>query len=119
MLETIRIRSAGYTLRILYKDFISRYKIVVSSSDVSFLPEKEAVNAILKEVNAGKELYQCGKTKVFMKTELENKLESYRDKKLAQYICKIQSMVRMFLTRKQYIKKKILIKKLEDCKFIP
>ncbi|ORX76076.1 hypothetical protein BCR32DRAFT_209564, partial [Anaeromyces robustus] len=116
MLETIRIRSAGYTIRILYNDFISRYKICVNSSDVSFLKEKEAVATILKEVNASKEHYQCGKTKVFMKTELENKLESLREKKLSIFICKIQSVIRMFLTRKRYIHRKVLISKLEECK---
>ncbi|ORX76077.1 hypothetical protein BCR32DRAFT_284556 [Anaeromyces robustus] len=72
----------GYTIRILYKDFISRYMICVNSSDVAFLKEKEAVVTILKEVNASKEHCQCGKTKEFMKTELENKLESRREKKL-------------------------------------
>jgi myosin heavy subunit len=116
MLETIRIRSAGYTIRILYKDFISRYKIIADNStvDVSFLQEKEAVNAILKEVNPPKEQYQCGKTKIFMKNELENKLENIRDKKLNKMVCKIQSVIRMFLTRKKYIARKILISKLEE-----
>ena len=84
--------------------------------DVSFLQEKEAVNTILKEVNASKELYQCGKTKIFMKNDLEIKLENERDKKLNGFICKIQSVVRMFLARKQYIQRKILINKLEECK---
>jgi len=48
MLETIRIRSAGYPVRLPFKEFFSRYSLILPGLDDKDLPK--ASTAILKQL---------------------------------------------------------------------
>lgn len=67
MMETIRIRQAGYPIRHTFAEFVERYRILVSGIGP---PDKEDCRAastkICKAVLAGAD-FQLGKTKVFLK----------------------------------------------------
>jgi len=73
MLETIRIRRAGYPVRIAYKDFVFRYKVLLDRAKETDI--KKATQLIMTKTWPGKEDYQMGKTKLFMRNNVENKLE--------------------------------------------
>lgn len=67
MMETIRIRRAGYPIRHKFMDFVDRYRILVSDVGPSHTVEcRAASNKICKAV-LGNADYQLGKTKVFLK----------------------------------------------------
>ena len=80
MLEAIRIRKAGYSIRIIFKDFIRRYRpcLKAEASKYDGKP-RDASIAILDNLKkalpklAG--LYQIGFTKVFLKEETRSGLE--------------------------------------------
>ncbi|GAA6082339.1 unconventional myosin-X, partial [Tachysurus ichikawai] len=82
MLETVKIRRAGFPVRRTFKDFMSRYKIIVkegrktSSADGD---EKKSCTDLLIKYDHTKKEWQLGKTKVFMKESLEQRLEKERD----------------------------------------
>ena len=67
MMETIRIRRAGYPIRHKFSDFVDRYRILVRDVGPSHTVEcKAASNKICKAI-LGQADYQMGKTKVFLK----------------------------------------------------
>ena len=67
MMETIRIRRAGYPIRHTFAEFVDRYRILVSDIGPSHTIEcKNASLAICKSVLHGAD-FQLGKSKVFLK----------------------------------------------------
>jgi len=67
MMETIRIRRAGYPIRHRFDDFVDRYRILVSGVGPSHVEEcRAASQKICSKVLGGAD-FQLGKTKVFLK----------------------------------------------------
>ena len=67
MMETIRIRRAGYPIRHHFAEFVDRYRILVDGIGPSHKEDcKAASNKICKAVLNNTD-YQLGKTKVFLK----------------------------------------------------
>ena len=72
MMETIRIRRAGYPIRHRFRDFVDRYRILAHGIGPSHKEDcRAASQKICNAVLQGKD-YQLGKTKVFLK--VSNKL---------------------------------------------
>ena len=80
MLEAIRIRKAGYSVRIAFKDFIRRYRPCLKG-EASHFDGKPREAALLIFENLKKmapkfsNKYQVGFTKVFLKEETRSGLE--------------------------------------------
>jgi len=67
MMETIRIRRAGYPIRHLFSDFVERYRILVRGVGPPHLEKCEAATLkICQTVLRGSD-FQLGRTKVFLK----------------------------------------------------
>lgn len=80
MLEAIRIRKAGYSIRIMFKEFNRRYRAILKKEAVKYDSRpRDAAIAILD--NLKKSLpklatkFQVGFTKVFLKEETRSGLE--------------------------------------------
>jgi myosin heavy subunit len=103
MLETIRVRRAGYTNRTLYREFLGRYGII--SGDVLRLAktdEKSATRNLLELVGATKDQWELGNTKIFFKGTIEAKLEERRAERIIVYVLKLQSFIRMARCRAKF-----------------
>uniref|UniRef100_A0A8C2HJZ7 Myosin X, like 1 n=1 Tax=Cyprinus carpio TaxID=7962 RepID=A0A8C2HJZ7_CYPCA len=83
MLETVKIRRAGFPVRRTFKDFFSRYKIILKEKEKAAVAsngdEKKKITDLLTLHDRTKKEWQFGKTKVFLKELLEQKLEKQRD----------------------------------------
>ncbi|EDO35658.1 predicted protein [Nematostella vectensis] len=106
MMETIRIRKAGYPIRHTFAEFIDRYYMlspdpVQKNLDVSGL--KKATNNIAVKYLSNSD-WQLGKTKIFLKDAQDQQLEEHRDRLLTSRAILIQKVVRGFLTRKVYLR---------------
>ena len=80
MLEAIRIRKAGYSIRIVFKDFNRRYRAILKKDAVSYdsRPRDAAIEILNRLKTALPRLvgkYQVGFTKVFLKEETRSGLE--------------------------------------------
>ena len=80
MLEAIRIRKAGYSVRIVFKDFIRRYRSCLKGEAASFEGRpRDAAVAILDNLKTAQpklaDKFQVGFTKVFLKEETRSGLE--------------------------------------------
>ncbi|KAM8967428.1 unconventional myosin-X [Pelodytes ibericus] len=103
MLETVRIRRAGFPVRRPFHDFYFRYKVLMRNLT---LPEdlKGKCETLLHLHDTTNTNWQLGKTKVFLKESLEHKLEKQREVEVFKAALIIQSHIMGFVARKQYRK---------------
>ncbi|BFZ00850.1 hypothetical protein BsWGS_03889 [Bradybaena similaris] len=104
MMETIRIRRAGYPIRHSFAEFVDRYRLLVDGIGPSHKEDCRAASnkicsAVLKNAD-----YQLGKTKVFLKDAQDAYLEQQREITLTRKILVIQKMVRSWHYRRRYLK---------------
>uniref|UniRef100_A0A669PUA9 Myosin X n=1 Tax=Phasianus colchicus TaxID=9054 RepID=A0A669PUA9_PHACC len=103
MLETVKVRRAGFPIRCLFQDFLSRYKMLVKVP--SFSDNNKAICArFLQAYDSSKKEWQLGKTKVFLKEALEQKLEKDREEELRKAAVVIRAHVLGYMARKKYRK---------------
>ncbi|XP_064290823.1 unconventional myosin-X-like isoform X3 [Passer domesticus] len=103
MLETVKVRRAGFPVRRLFQDFLSRYKMLVKGPSLS--DNSKAVCAgFLQTYDSSKKEWQLGKTKVFLKEALEQKLEKDREEELRKAAIVIRAHVLGYMARKKYQK---------------
>ncbi|KAK2154842.1 hypothetical protein LSH36_256g06087 [Paralvinella palmiformis] len=102
MMETIRIRRAGYPIRHTFADFVDRYRILITGVGPSHVEEcKSASTKICKAVLGGAD-FQLGKSKVFLKDAQDAFLEQERDKQLTRKIMLLQKAIRGWHYRKKF-----------------
>uniref|UniRef100_A0A5F9CPP5 Unconventional myosin-X n=1 Tax=Oryctolagus cuniculus TaxID=9986 RepID=A0A5F9CPP5_RABIT len=103
MLETVRIRKAGYAVRRPFQDFYKRYKVLMRNLA---LPEdvRGKCTALLQCYDASNSEWQLGKTKVFLRESLEQKLERQREEEVTHAAVVIRAHILGYLARKQYRK---------------
>lgn len=106
MMETIRIRKAGYPIRHMFKDFVDRYRILAPGIGPSHKEDcRAASNKICSVVFSGGD-YQIGKSKVFLKDAQDVYLEQCREKELAKKILILQKTIRAWHCRRRFLKMK-------------
>ena len=108
MMETIRIRKAGYPVRYTFEEFFERYRVLLPRSALEPLKNDARQCCIrISEAVLGKdESWQAGKTKIFLKDYHDTILELERQKILTDKVLLIQKVMRGFKDRKQFLKQR-------------
>ncbi|MEQ2306069.1 hypothetical protein AMECASPLE_004251 [Ameca splendens] len=101
ILETIHIRKEGFPIRIQYPCFIQRYGFLLNTQS-SHLSEIELSVNLLNLVDAEERQYQLGRTKVFLKEFLYQKLEDKWSSTQTWAAVTIQRNIRGFLCRRNF-----------------
>uniref|UniRef100_A0A4W5QUZ4 Myosin X, like 3 n=1 Tax=Hucho hucho TaxID=62062 RepID=A0A4W5QUZ4_9TELE len=96
MLETVKIRRAGFPVRRTFKDFFSRSKVSGAGD------EKKRSTDLLTKYDRAKKEWQLGKTKVFMKESLEQRLEKERDEVRRKAGMVIRAHILTYTARKHF-----------------
>ncbi|XP_016327955.1 unconventional myosin-X-like [Sinocyclocheilus anshuiensis] len=108
MLETVKIRRAGFPVRRTFKDFFSRYKIILKEKEKAAVAsngdEKKKSTDLLTLHDRTKKEWQIGKTKVFLKEPLEQKLEKQRDEVRSKAGLIIRAYLLRYIARKNFKK---------------
>ncbi|CAG5130123.1 unnamed protein product, partial [Candidula unifasciata] len=104
MMETIRIRRAGYPIRHDFAKFVDRYRILVDGIGPSHKEDCRAASNKICSVVLKDTDYQLGKTKVFLKDAQDSFLEQQREITLTKKILIIQKMVRSWHYRRRFLK---------------
>jgi len=97
LLEVCRIRQTGYPVRRDFKEFLQRYRPLGAGSTHAALCEDLEKKGLL-----AKGQWQIGKSKIFLRTDQFNDLESMRDSAVKDKVCKIQKIGRGFVARRRY-----------------
>ncbi|KAF7992912.1 hypothetical protein HCN44_005693 [Aphidius gifuensis] len=104
MMETAKIRKAGYPIRHGYPDFVERFKFIVKKRIDGNLRATAGVicSSVFGNNREGID-YQLGNTKIFLQEEKEIILERERSMILQKSILIIQRTVRTWIVRKRYL----------------
>lgn len=103
MMETIRIRRAGYPIRHTYKEFVERYRYLVAGiGPVHTVVDLKGVAAQICRTKLGQNDYQLGNSKVFLKDAHDLFLEQERDRVITGHIVTLQRVIRGWCHRRRY-----------------
>lgn len=115
MMETIRIRRAGYPIRHKFKDFVDRYRLLVVGIGPSHNIDCVQASARICQIVLAKADYQLGKTKVFLKDAQDVYLEQQREIMLSKKVIIIQKVIRGWHYRRQFLKMKKSAVLIQSC----
>ncbi|XP_023947014.1 myosin-VIIa [Bicyclus anynana] len=104
MMETIRIRRAGYPIRHSFKEFVERYRFLISGVPPAHKTDCRAATSKICATVLGKSDYQLGHTKVFLKDAHDLFLEQERDRVLTRKILILQRSIRGWVYRRRFLK---------------
>ncbi|XP_034471535.1 unconventional myosin-VIIa [Drosophila innubila] len=105
MMETARIRRAGYPIRHAYRAFVERYRLLVPRTgpldqcDCRLLARQICETALPADSDR-----QFGRTKLFLRDEDDALLEAERSRVMLKYIVTIQRGIRRVLFRRYLLK---------------
>ncbi|XP_077578551.1 unconventional myosin-VIIa-like isoform X1 [Stigmatopora nigra] len=108
MMETIRIRRAGYPIRYTFVEFVDRYRVLMPGVKPAYKQEdlRGTCQRIAEAVLGRDDDWQMGKTKIFLKDHHDMLLEIERDKAITDKVILIQKVVRGFKDRSTFLKMK-------------
>lgn len=104
MMETIRIRRAGYPIRHGFKDFVERYRFLIPGVPPAHKTDCTTATAKICATVLGKSDYQLGHTKVFLKDAHDLFLEQERDRVLTRKILILQRSIRGWVYRRRFLR---------------
>ncbi|XP_016332831.1 unconventional myosin-VIIa isoform X2 [Sinocyclocheilus anshuiensis] len=96
MMETIRIRRAGYPIRYTFAEFVDHYRVLMPGVKPAYKQEdlRGTCQHIVVSVLQRDDDWQIGKTKIFLKDHHDMQLEIERDKAITDKVILIQKTVR-------------------------
>lgn len=99
MMETAKIRKAGYSIRHTYGDFVIRYRFLIPGITTK-IDQRVAATKICSEVLKTMPNYALGKTKIFLKEQHDSYLETIRTEIFMRSIAIIQRGFRRVIFKK-------------------
>ncbi|OQV17325.1 putative Myosin-IIIb [Hypsibius exemplaris] len=100
VLETARIRREGYSVRLIFKEFLKRYRMLVFAWEETLVPTAETCRTLLQMLKL--EGWLMGRTKVFLKYFLMDHLSKLVTE-LTHAVTIVQAAVRGWLGRRHYL----------------
>ncbi|RWS29857.1 unconventional myosin-IXa-like isoform X2 [Leptotrombidium deliense] len=101
MLETVRIRQSGYSVRLSFDEFIQHYRILLPRG---LLSSQSDIKDFLLRMNLNRDNYQMGKTKIFMRESEKLALDDMLHKEILKRIITLQRGVRSWITRQRFLR---------------
>ncbi|CAG9541021.1 unnamed protein product [Cercopithifilaria johnstoni] len=102
MLETVRIRRAGYSVRIEYEDFIKQYRVLLPKGCESTTEDVKEFITHYPLINSNE--VQFGISKVFMRDAEKLILDDHLHRVIIKHIETLQRYIQALVTRRKYIK---------------
>ncbi|XP_050731320.1 unconventional myosin-IXa-like isoform X3 [Eriocheir sinensis] len=110
MLETVRIRQAGFNVRLSYEEFIHHYRILLPKA---LLSSQADVTSFLEEMNLMESEYQMGNTKIFMRESQKQKLDTHLHQTILSQIIVIQRWYRTVHQRRNFLNFRAMVIKIQ------
>ncbi|CAI2315989.1 unnamed protein product [Caenorhabditis sp. 36 PRJEB53466] len=111
MLETVRIRRAGYSVRIEYPSFVQQYRILLRHGRESTVDDvKEYIHS---HPSIDNDNIQYGTSKIFMRDAEKLILDDHLHRTIMQSIDTLQRWFRTLLARKRFLRMKDGIVKIQ------
>lgn len=101
MLETVRIRQAGFNVRLTYDEFIQLYRILLPKG---LLSSQNDVRNFLLTLNLNRDNYQLGCSKVFLRESEKYRLDYKLHQQIMSSIVTLQRWFRACLERRRFLR---------------
>ncbi|KAG7311722.1 hypothetical protein JYU34_002775 [Plutella xylostella] len=104
LMETAKIRQAGYPIRFTYAEFVHRYRLIVPNIPPAEKTDcKQASKKICETILTDNE-FRLGHTKVFLKDSHDAILEELRHEVVRRSVIRVQANARRFILRRRFLK---------------
>ncbi|XP_068129710.1 unconventional myosin-IXa [Hyperolius riggenbachi] len=100
MLETVRIRQSGYSCKYPFQDFINQFSVLLPRN---VTPNRQRIQEFFWRIGHSHELYQVGKTMVFLKEQERQCLRDLLHQAVLQRIILLQRWIRGRLQRMRFL----------------
>ncbi|XP_066950423.1 unconventional myosin-IXb-like isoform X1 [Macrobrachium rosenbergii] len=110
MLETVRIRQAGFNVRLTYDEFIHHYRILLPRG---LLSSQADVRSFLQSMQLDESEYQMGHNKIFMRESQKQKLDGQLHQTILSRIILIQRWYRTIHQRQNFLTFRVAVIRLQ------
>ncbi|XP_039629390.1 unconventional myosin-IXAa isoform X4 [Polypterus senegalus] len=100
MLETVRIRQSGYSIKYTFQEFVDHFHVLLSKGTHS---SRQSILEFLRNVDLNPDGFQVGITMVFMKEVERQKLQDLLHQEVLRRIVVLQRWFRTQLERKHFL----------------
>ncbi|XP_067311383.1 unconventional myosin-IXAa isoform X4 [Pseudorasbora parva] len=102
MLETVRIRQSGYSIKYTFQDFARHFHVLLPEGTQQ--ASQEAIRRYLSQVDLTPEGFQVGRTMVFLREVERQRLQDLLHQEVLRRIINLQRRFRALLERKNFLR---------------
>ncbi|XP_052416146.1 unconventional myosin-IXAa isoform X5 [Carassius gibelio] len=102
MLETVRIRQSGYSIKYSFQDFVRHFHVLLPEG--SNQASQEAIRRYLHQVDLTPEGFQVGRTMVFLRETERQRLQDLLHQEVLRRIIHLQRRYRALLERRNFLR---------------
>ncbi|XP_052457119.1 unconventional myosin-IXAa isoform X1 [Carassius gibelio] len=102
MLETVRIRRSGYSIKYTFKDFVRHFHVLLPEGTNQ--ASQEAIRRYLHQVDLTPERFQVGHTMVFLREAERLRLQDLLHQEVLRRIIHLQRRFRALLERRNFLR---------------
>uniref|UniRef100_A0A8C1PE70 Myosin IXAa n=1 Tax=Cyprinus carpio TaxID=7962 RepID=A0A8C1PE70_CYPCA len=102
MLETVRIRQSGYSIKYTFQDFVRHFHVLLPEGTNQ--ASREAIRRYLHQVDLTPEGFQVGHTMVFLREAERLRLQDLLHQEVLRRIINLQRRFRALLERRNFLR---------------
>uniref|UniRef100_A0A7N5ZV56 Myosin IXA n=1 Tax=Anabas testudineus TaxID=64144 RepID=A0A7N5ZV56_ANATE len=100
MLETVRIRQSGYSIKYTFQDFVRHFHVLLPRGTS---PTKSGIRDFFRQIHLPPAGYQVGNTMVFLREVERQRLQTLLHQEVLRRIVTLQRRFRAVLERKHFV----------------
>ncbi|XP_034541860.1 unconventional myosin-IXAa-like [Notolabrus celidotus] len=100
MLETVRIRQSGYSIKYTFQDFVRHFHVLLPRGTK---PTKSGIREFFRQIHLLPAGYQVGNTMVFLREAERQRLQTSLHQEVLRRIVTLQRRFRAVLERKRFV----------------
>ncbi|XP_072242418.1 unconventional myosin-IXAa-like isoform X4 [Leuresthes tenuis] len=100
MLETVRIRQSGYSIKYTFQDFVRHFHVLLPRGTS---PTKSGIREFFRRIHLPPAGYQVGNTMVFLREAERQRLQTLLHQEVLRRIIMLQRRFRAVLERKHFV----------------
>ncbi|KAM9854003.1 unconventional myosin-IXAa-like [Aulostomus maculatus] len=100
MLETVRIRQSGYSIKYTFQDFVRHFHVLLPRGTS---PTKSGIREFFRRIHLPPAGYQVGNTMVFLREAERQRLQTLLHQEVLRRITTLQRRFRAVLERKHFV----------------
>uniref|UniRef100_A0A8C2WV46 Myosin IXA n=1 Tax=Cyclopterus lumpus TaxID=8103 RepID=A0A8C2WV46_CYCLU len=103
MLETVRIRQSGYSIKYTFQDFVRHFHVLLPRGTS---PTKSGIREFFRRIHLPPAGYQVGNTTVFLREVERQRLQTLLHQEVLRRIVALQRRFRAVLERKRFLQRR-------------